>query len=486
MAAVLRLFRLGHQSLWIDEMETWWAADVGHPLALRDLLDNVHGPLYCAAVHLSTRLAGDHEWSMRLPSAIAGVLAVPAFAALARRWLGARAVAPAAWLAAGSPFLVWYAQEARNYAWLVLFVCLSTTALLELQRRCDAGGVLRYVGSAAAGLLSNLSFVLALPFHLRLGLASGPTRAARLRAAAIVAAAMALVALPWVPIVSRIWDWRRLVAPATAAETPLRGATTFHVAGVPFAFHVFAMGYTAGPSLRELHADPSLRTLARHAPELAASAAVFAALAALGLAALARRRRLWDLGVWIVAPTLVVSYLAARNFKVFNPRYLAIGLPGVLLVFAAAFADAGRRTRLALGVAVAALWAVSLFHLEFDPAYQREDYRGALAAVRAGFAPGEQVLAVGSPDPVEYYARGLPVSRWWLGLVDRPARMQETLDAAFARARGTWVVLSRSEDLDPNGRLARWLDARVPPAGRVARPGVRVWHVTGAGAAPAR
>jgi hypothetical protein len=55
--------------------------------------------------------------------------------------------------------------------------------------------------------------------------------------------------------------------------------------------------------------------------------------------------------------------------------------------------------------------------------------------------------------------------------------MTRTLSDSLAVTAGTWVVLSRSEDLDPGGRCARWLDLHVAPAGRWSGSGVRVWHV---------
>src|SRR5438270_7707358 len=44
----LRLFRLDHQSLWIDELFTWLSVAIHHPYGLRDWLENLHGPLYGA------------------------------------------------------------------------------------------------------------------------------------------------------------------------------------------------------------------------------------------------------------------------------------------------------------------------------------------------------------------------------------------------------------------------------------------------------
>jgi len=283
---------------------------------------------------------------------------------------------------------------------------------------------------------------------------------------------------PWLPAVSHVWDWSRL-APGRAvpaAEAGLRGPNTMHAAAVPFALHAFAMGYSGGPSLGELRRSPAAAVRA-HATELALAAVVFGLLGVLGLRAVARRRLLADTCLWLIAPALAVSYFAANNFKVFHPRYIAVSLPCLLLVVAAAFADLGPRARRVLAVAVALLWAGSLARMAFEPKYGREDYRTAMLNVRAGFEPGERVLAVGAPEPVEWYGRGLDVSRWWLGFAGRPERMQQTLSDSLRAAPGTWVVLSRAEDDDPEGRCARWLDERTPPARRWSANGVQVWHV---------
>jgi 4-amino-4-deoxy-L-arabinose transferase-like glycosyltransferase len=489
VAALLRLFRLGHQSLWIDEQFTLRAAGLPAGFAWRDLLDNVHGPLHTLAVAAAAALGGTSEWVLRLPSALAGIAFVPVLAWLAARFAGRDSAAAAAWLAAGSPFAVWYAQECRNYAFVLRAAAGATAALLELHRRAGPRDVARVLALAAAGTLSNLSFALLAPLHLRLWLAAGPTRRARLRALGWVAAAVLVVSLPWLPAISGIWDWSRLSPgrQAPAAEAPLRTAGTFHPAAIPFALHALAVGYAGGPSLRELRAGPE-RAVRAHLPEVAASALVFGALLVLGLRALARRGRLVDALLWLVAPLLVVSYFAAHNFKVFHPRYLAVSLPAVLIVGAAAFASLGPAARRGLAVAVGVLWALSLGRMAFDPAYAREDYRAALAHVRAGFTPGERVLAVGAPEPVEWYARDLPVARWWLGFAADPVRMASRLEDSLAVAPGTWIVSSRAEDLDPGGRLARWLDGRVRAEARWEAGGVTVWHWrrdgTGGGARP--
>lgn len=479
MAAVLRLYALGRQSLWVDEIFTWYSAEVGSRLQIGHLLENVHGPLYSVAVHLSASLFGDREWALRLPSAIAGILTVPAMAWLANRWLGRGTASWAAWFTALSPFLVWYSQEARNYAFLVLFSVVASASLLAARERFTAGSAARWAAASVAAALSNLSFALIAPLHAAWWLTAGRDRGRRVRAALAGLAVLAVVSAPWWPQIARTWDWRRL-APARAAvegETPLRGETTFHAGAVPFALHAFAVGYTLGPSLRELKSDVR-GTLVRHAPLLAVEALVWTALGVAGLAAVARRRRLADTGLWLIAPLALVSYFALQNFKVFHPRYLAIAFPVVLLIASAALADAKRPWRELLAAGAFGLSLLSLAHHYFDPKYGREDYRGALAVVRAEGRPDETILAAGSVDPVEWYARGvMPVERWWLGWASDSVRMHVKLDDALARKAGVWIILSRAEDLDPGDRFATMLDRRFPQAGRRTMPGVRVWHI---------
>lgn len=75
-------------------------------------------------MHLTYRLFGVHDWSVRLPAFTAGVLAAPLAFALARRWYGQIA----GWLAGLSlavlPILVTYTTTARGYPLIVFFSLL--------------------------------------------------------------------------------------------------------------------------------------------------------------------------------------------------------------------------------------------------------------------------------------------------------------------------------------------------------------------------
>jgi hypothetical protein len=144
LALLPRLFRLGAQSLWLDEGSTWQMTRAGWSTLLLDLFNPVSGyPLYHLLLKGWLALAGSSEWALRFPSALAGAAAVVALY-LAGRELRRYAGDPpgsklfplaAALLLAGSPFAIWYAQEAKVYSLLLLVAVLLLWSLLRALRQ---------------------------------------------------------------------------------------------------------------------------------------------------------------------------------------------------------------------------------------------------------------------------------------------------------------------------------------------------------------
>jgi mannosyltransferase len=152
LAAVLRLWRIGHQSFWYDEAFT--VTLVHHsPGKMLGLLPQTEltPPLYYCTAWLWARIFGFGEAGLRSLSAVCGVLLVPVVYGAAAKLVSRRAGLVAAALVAFNPLLIWYSQEARSYAMLVLLAALSLLAFAHVR---EPGCAPRWLiaWAAAAGL----------------------------------------------------------------------------------------------------------------------------------------------------------------------------------------------------------------------------------------------------------------------------------------------------------------------------------------------
>jgi mannosyltransferase len=149
LALALRLFRLEAQSLWLDEGGSW--AEVtgrtgkGWLALLAELWSpNAGYPLYHLLLKAWVALAGDGEWALRFPSAVAGAAAAVVIYLAACESGGERRTAkgkhgdafcllPFAFVML-SPFALWHAQDAKAYSLLLFVSALVLWLLLRVLR----------------------------------------------------------------------------------------------------------------------------------------------------------------------------------------------------------------------------------------------------------------------------------------------------------------------------------------------------------------
>lgn len=132
LAAALRFFRLGFESLWADEFYTWAICsvpEVGEVLA-KVSGSEPHPPLFFLLYHYLLKFLPPGDAWLRAPAALAGTLTVPLFYLALRRW-GRAEAAVAALLLAVIPMHVWYSQEARAPAFKVLLEVLVLYTLVK-------------------------------------------------------------------------------------------------------------------------------------------------------------------------------------------------------------------------------------------------------------------------------------------------------------------------------------------------------------------
>ncbi|HEV3162493.1 MAG TPA: glycosyltransferase family 39 protein [Isosphaeraceae bacterium] len=166
VAAALRFRHLGRLSLWYDEVVPMRLAREPSPMALLRLLFQIEAtraPLQPLVLHYWLRLWGVSDFSGRALSALCGVITVALVFRLGRRLYDAPTALWASWLAAISPLLIRYSQEAKMYAWLTMMTCLAWDRLLALRgliREGEApaeqspGGSVALKGAISWGLLA--------------------------------------------------------------------------------------------------------------------------------------------------------------------------------------------------------------------------------------------------------------------------------------------------------------------------------------------
>ena len=361
VATALRFPTLDLQSFWIDEGFTvqLLRKDFGGMLDGIPVTEKTP-PLYYVLAWLWTRPFGTGEVGVRSLSALAGVLTVPAAFALARELVSERAGLIAAALVAVNPLLVWYSQEARAYALLVLLSVLAILYGARASRERESARPLVLWAIASALALATHYFALFVVGPLALWLvATHANRRGALAAGAAVGVAGAAI----------------LPLAIDQSENP--GANfitgTALVTRVLQVAKQFLVGYDTP---LEVAFTVAAVTLAAASTALALARGGRGARIAAALVVLA-------LGVPLVTALLGADFVIARN--------VIVGLVPLVVLLAAGF-DAAGRAGTALAAALAVLSLAAVIAVFATPEFQRDDWRGAAEAL--GDAPDDRGLAV--------------------------------------------------------------------------------------------
>jgi mannosyltransferase len=374
LGASLRFSRLGQQSFWIDEILT---VDVLRSDGIEPLrrIASTEGnpPLYFLLAKLWIQPFGLSEVGLRSLSALAGTATIPVAYLVTAKLASRRSGLVVAALTAVSPLLVWYSQEARSYALLVLFCALSLLFLLyALESPTHRRLGLWSVVSALALWTHYFAILLLIPEAIWLLRSTRDRRAAAWATGGIVAAGVALLPLVAYQQSRETGDWiKSLDFGWRLAEVP--------------------KNYLVGPS-------PPAEWLA-----LLAAVPVLVGLWVLLTRGDARERHAaLIMAVIGVTGIVAVMLLYVVGVDYFLTRYLLpFWLPLAIVV---AIGLGARRAGTAGGIAVAALCAISLamdVSVATQPRLQRDDWRGAVRAL--GVPTGPRAI-VASP---EYGLRGL-------------------------------------------------------------------------------
>lgn len=135
LGSVLRLYQLGKQSLWLDEAYSVMMSKDLFVLWCQQLKDS-SPPLYYSILHYWAIIFGNTEFSLRLLSALLGILLIPLLFISGKIIFNRTVGIYSALLAAISPIHIYYSQEIKMYSLLPLLSLASFLLLyLGIKRR---------------------------------------------------------------------------------------------------------------------------------------------------------------------------------------------------------------------------------------------------------------------------------------------------------------------------------------------------------------
>ena len=151
IGATLRLWLLGRDDFWTDEMAT-----IQYASSLTTTYRDTHPPLYYLLMYTWLLAVPANEVSLRLPSVIMGIASIVFIYRFAAALFDRPTGLFSAILLALSPMQIHYSQEARMYALLTLSALLSSWSLLGFMRHPTMSRAILYLISTTVLAYSHL------------------------------------------------------------------------------------------------------------------------------------------------------------------------------------------------------------------------------------------------------------------------------------------------------------------------------------------
>jgi mannosyltransferase len=458
----LAIYQIDDQSLWTDEV-----LSVNHAISTSPMWIGLHSqsPLYFLLLGLWSKLLGTTEFALRFFSAVLGVGAICLTYRLGLGLFDRKTAIFGAALLATSPYLIWYAQEAR-YITLLLFTSLAMT--YSFHRALSTSGWWWWVVYCVTSALALFTFVTVVFLVIAHGLflvwqSSGRPFLKKWVASQLMI--MVAFAVWFANKTSRESATVIAKAPSVVSHEQDRSRdklpVTDIVGTIPYTFFAFSVGFSVGPSLKELHESRSLDSLLSHGWIVVPIAVLFGSLFVIGLRQLsedknkARFLLLW-LGMPIVGAFTVATLM---TYHVYNTRYVALALPAFLIILAAGLAGVRRpQIQIFLFASLLVVNGISLSNYYFDARYAKADARATAKYIETTAQAGDIILAVGNATALRYYYKGsLPIET-----IDARGRngdlVAQILRELVSQSKRLWLVEIRAWERDPKRRVKPILD----------------------------
>ena len=453
------------RGLWVDEAISVSEARLSYSAMIHQLaIADVHPPLYFTILWASARIIGFGDDAVRVPSIIFGVLLIPLVYLLGKEAYDRRTGAVGAVIVSVAPYAVWYSQEARMYALLMVLGVIALWAQLRIFHR---GGWYPWIVYTVASiammctqyfgiwqlLTQQLVFVGAIVVRWRRHQRPG--------------------ALLWPWLCSAVLIFIALIPLALMMKGQFHSA---QATGQAFAGSVNTIG-TSNLNIYTVLTNLAYSTIGFHPTAVMSYVIAIWPIGVLGaLVLLGRRSRpvTYLLVAVVVVPVIAMFVLGEFKESLADVRYLSTTVPVVLLIIARTVTSlaSSKRALTLVVVAVVAVMSVALFNQQFSSANPRRyDFREALNRVDAEARPGDVILY----DPLNVEMKPV-ISYYSSKLRSAPLSAKPTVEAGHTVFIVTSAILMDSSDRQVLESALGSLGSRdKKPSAHWVFPNVQVW-----------
>jgi uncharacterized membrane protein len=444
LAALLRTYRLGAKSLWLDEALLYWFAhgDLEQVLE-QNAAYNSAPPLFALLLH-SVMSIGTSEEALRAISCVAGIAAVPAIYLLAREFVSKEWASFAAVLAAVAPSQIQYSQEVREYSLTFLLAIVMLLVFCRFLKRPTWGSALFLSLVVSFSLftqygLALLFFAINLVFFAALFRIDRPKHAMILWFAVLLVASVAVVAV-------------------------------YHLS----LKHHWVPGGRAAYYLPDAYWNGSVRSLFRMAIlntetifKFALPTQLLILACGLGVVEVVRgERRQWTALGLLIVPVAVTLFMSILRAYPYLGTRQTIFLTPMIYVFAAlgmAFLRRQRGNQAVIVISTVLLVGYGLKETAlYYPSSGPQNIRPIVARLLSSGSEGDRIYVhYGAAPAFSYYFQ--QQTRPWIAGVNRredPEKFFQELDTVLAERTKLWLVFSHIDEDERQNTLIYISDRR--------------------------
>jgi uncharacterized membrane protein len=443
LGAVLRVYKLGSESIWLDEAFTIQTAHGSLPSIIEETSKDVHPPLYYFALHYWMQLFGESEFSTRLLSAIFGVLAVLAIYKLATLLFDRATGLLASLLLALSHFNIEFSQEARMYMLLCLLTLLSMYFFIKLLAGKSRLVLAGYILSSTLLMYTHVYsiFILAAQnlYWLSLPFVSRETFTQTWKRWTLAQVALVVLFLPWLSVlmqqVSRVQKgfWIPRQPPRALFDTFIVFASSRQLALIFFPLVALAIFLGCFGQSEESALESSTGETKENV--------------------LTSRLKIYLLLLWLLCPIILPFIVSEFSSPIFLPKYTIPASLAFIILAARGFLGVRfHQLRMLLVLFIACFSLIDLRN--YYGAVKKDVWRDAVSNFERLARPGDVVLFNERPgqSPFDYYNKRRD-------LIEKPfpdynselkaENIGELLKSEVEGHERVWLVLSHPGILTP-------------------------------------